>query len=129
MPPRTVPTKLNSVAKQIDAVSHARERIGSLFFQRAREDAAHDVNDGEHAGEKHGGVTGRDRDDVRGQPDVGIEHRLQHFEGVAAAGEMMGDDQRDKTNCARASRADAVSENALEYQRDDDRAPANENCR
>ena len=76
-----------------DAVSHARERIGGLLFQRARENAAHDVDDREHSGEKHGGVTGRDRDHVRGEPDVGVEHGLQHFERVAAAGEMMRDDQ------------------------------------
>ena len=112
-----------------DAVGHARERIRGLLFQRAREDAAHDVDDGKHTGEKHGGVTGGDRDDVRGQPDVGVEHGLQHFQGVAAAGEMMRDDQGHKTNRARARRADAVSENSFKYQRDNDRAPADENCR
>ena len=79
--------------KTNDAVSHAGERIGSLFFQRAGEHAANDVNNREHPGEEHGRITGRDRDHVRGQPDVGVEHGLQHFERVAAAGEMMCDDQ------------------------------------
>ena len=109
------------------AVGHARERIGRLLFQRAGEDAADDINDREHSGEEHGRITGGDRDHVRGQPDVGVEHGLQHFEGVAAAGEMMRDDQRDETNRARAGRADAVPKNSLEDQRHDDRAPADEN--
>ena len=74
-----------------DTVSHARERIGRLLFQRTGEHATDDVNDGEHPGEKHGGITGRDRDDVRGEPDIGVEHGLQHLQCVTAAGEMMRD--------------------------------------
>src|SRR5439155_25125123 len=61
------------------------------------------------------------------KPNVGVQHGLQHLERVAAACEMMRDDQRDKANRARARRADSVSENSFEYQRDNDRAPADEN--
>ena len=104
------------------------ESAGS-FVQRAGEHAADDVDDREHAGEEHGGVAGRDRDDVRGEPDVGVEDGLQHLERVAAAGEMMRDDQRDETDRARAGRADPVAENSLEDERHDDRAPADENGR
>ena len=97
------------------------------FVQRAGEHAAHDVNDREHAGEKHGGVTGRDRDDVGREPDVGVEHGLQHLERVAAASEMMRDDQRDKADRAGAGCTDAIAKNSLKDQCHDDRAPADEN--
>ena len=39
----------------------------------------------------------------------------------------MRDDEGDESNCARASRADSVTENPLENERDDDCAPADEN--
>ena len=58
------------------SISHAGERIGGVFFQRTREDTANDVNDGEHTGEEHRGIAGRDRDHVSGEPDVGVKHGL-----------------------------------------------------
>src|SRR5438309_443830 len=65
-----------------DAVGHARKRIGRFLFKRRREDAADDVNHREHSGEEHGGITSCNCDHVSGEPDVGVEHRLQHLEGV-----------------------------------------------
>src|SRR5437016_13937628 len=66
---------------------------------------------------------------MRRQPNVGVENRLQHLERVAAAREMVRDDQGHKTNRTGAGCADSVAKNALENQRYDDRAPADENCR
>ena len=94
--------------------------------ERAGEDAAHDVNDREHPGQERGGVADRDRDDVRGEPEVRVEHRLQHLHRVAASGEMMRDDEGDEPDRAGAGCADAVAKDSLENERDDDRAPADE---
>ena len=58
--------------------------------------------------------SGGDRDHVRRQPNVCVENGLQHFERVAAAGQMMSDDERDETDRARAGRADPVPKNSFE---------------
>ena len=50
----------------------------------------------------------------------------QIVERVAVAGEMVRDDERDETNRAGTGRADSIAENAFQDQRDDDRAPADE---
>ena len=63
------------------------------------------------------------------QPDVRVEHCLQHFQRVSTACEMMRDDQRHKTNCAGAGRADSVAKNPFKYQRDNHCAPADKNRR
>ena len=96
------------------AVSHVRERVRRWFCERARKHAADHVNDSEHAGEKHGRVTGGNRDDVSCQPDVCVEHRLQHLKRVAASGEMVRNDQCDETDRSSASSADSVPENPLQ---------------
>src|SRR3954466_4357163 len=64
---------------------------------------------------------------MRREPDVGVEASLQHLEGVAAAREMMRDDERDETDRAGAGCPDSVTENAFENQGDDHGAPADKN--
>ena len=56
----------------------------------------------------------------------GIEHGLQHLQGVAASGEVMRDDQRDESNRARAGSAYPIAKNSLEHQAYNYRAPADE---
>ena len=63
----------------------------------------------EEAGEERGGVADRDRDDVRREPEVGVEHGLHHLHRVAASGEVVRDEQRDEADRAGAGRADAVA--------------------
>ena len=74
------------------AISHPRQRIGRLFVQRARKHTADHVKDREHSGEKHCRVAGGNTNHVGREPDIGVEHGLQHFQRVAAAGEMVRDD-------------------------------------
>ena len=90
-----------------------------------RKDAANDIDDRQHAGEKHGGVTGSDRNNVSREPDIGVEHSLQHLERIAAFGEMLSDNQGDKTDRAGAGCANAITEDSFQNERDNDRAPTN----
>ena len=75
-----------------------------LVVERAGEHAADHVDDRQHAGEEHGRVSGGDRHDVGGQPEVGVEDGLQHLQGVAAAGEVVGDDEGDEPDRRRRRR-------------------------
>ena len=95
-------------------------------IERGREDAAHDVDEGEESGEESGGVTERDADDVRGQPDVGVQHGAHHFHGVAVHGEMVRDEEGDEAEHRRGRAADAVAVEAFEENAQQDRAPADE---
>ena len=42
-----------------------------------------DVDDAEEPGEERRGVAERDRDDVGREPEVGVEHGLEHLHRVA----------------------------------------------
>ena len=50
------------------------------------------------AGHVRGGVAEVDRDDVRGEPELRIEHGLQHDERVAVEREVVGDEQREEAD-------------------------------
>ena len=105
MPPSTVPTKLNNV-----------EGLG--------EHAAQDVDEGEETGDVGARVADGDAHDVRGEPEIGVEHGTHHFHGVAFQCEVMRDDEGDETDDGRDDEADAVLVEFFQNQTKQHRAPA-----
>ena len=87
--------------------------------EQRRENAQDDVEDGQQPGEESGGVTESDDDDVRGEPEIGVEHSTHHFHRVAAQGKVMGDEQRHEAGQGSDETADAEPVNALDDQSED----------
>ena len=97
-----------------NAIDHPPQRAGHLRRQGAGEETAHDVNDGQQPGHKHRGVAQGDHDDVGGEPQVGVQHGLEHFHGVAAQGQVMGNDQGGKADESRHDQAQAALEDSFQ---------------
>src|SRR6266496_3126321 len=66
---------------------------------------------------------------MRREPKVGIQYRPEHFHGVAAEGQIVGNDLGDEAAKRADHSADAVAINALEAHAENDGAPANKNRR
>jgi hypothetical protein len=90
-----------------DAIDHPAQRLATRR-QRAGEEAAHDVNNGQQSRHKHRRIAGRHHHDVGGQPQVGVQHGLQHFHGIAVERQVMGDDQSDEADESRHDQADGA---------------------
>ena len=78
------------------------------------------------AGDVRGGVAQGDGDHVRGEPELRIEHGLQHDERVAVEREVVGDEQRDETDHRGHDVAEAESLNRFEDEREQHDGPADE---
>jgi hypothetical protein len=112
-----------------DAVDHADECVGGGLVQRAGEDAAEDVDEGQETGEKGGGVADGDDHHMRRQPEVRVEHRAHHLERVAGEREVVGDQEGGEADEPARHAADAVAEEFLQEEAEQDGAPADEQGR
>ncbi len=109
-----------------DAVDHAGEAAGHVLGEGAGSDAEDDVEEGQEPGEVRGGISERDDDDVGREPEVGVEDRLHHLEGVAAEGQVVGDDECGKGEDAAGGEADGVLPDGFEQETESDRTPSDE---
>ena len=110
------PNKAEKRGKTDDAVDHlgARRTVGFVERNLVGDEVAHDINDREKAGDEGCRVADGDNDHVCREPEVGVEHRLQHFHRVAAKREPSGDEQRDEAHRAGDDVADAIAINTLQ---------------
>ena len=71
------------------------EQVAVYTPQFERAGAMAEPGEGQEAGQEGGRVADRDGDDVGGEPEVGVQDRPHHFEGVAAAqdGQLVGQDE------------------------------------
>ena len=119
MPPRIGADETAERGEAHDAVDHAGQRVGRVFVERRGEHAADDVDEREKSREERRGVADGDDDDVRREPEVGVEHGAHHLKRVAAEREMVRDEERAEADHAGRDAADRV---AIEYSRGPDRA-------
>ena len=119
------------------AVGHAIELVlvvpGGEPLGRSRHgptacDPLHDRQDAEHSGQKCGAVAERDRDHVRGEPELRVEHGLQHMHRVARI-EAVGHHEREGSADRRHEIADAVGMQCLEREPRQHAGPADEHRR
>ena len=100
-----------------------------LLGEQRGEHAEEDVENRQQAGGEGRGVAQGDHDDVRGQPEVGVQHGAQHLHRIAAQGEVMGDHQRDEAGQRGDDAADADPVDPLQDQPQHHRPPADEDGR
>ena len=78
------------------------------------------------AGDVRGRVAQVDRDDVRGQPELRIEHGLQHDERVAVERQVVGHEQREEADHRGDDVAQAQPVDRFEHERQQHAGPADE---
>src|SRR5881394_1291532 len=110
-----------------DAVDHSADVFALVLGHRTAEDAFEDVENAQDAGEESGGVAEGDDDHVGGEPEIGVEHRLEHFHGMAIGGEVLGDNHGKKAGHGGGGDADAVAIEIFQAHSEDDDAPGDEN--
>ena len=81
-----------------DAIDHPRQTFAPRRVQGPGEHTAHDVDERESASNECARVTQRHHDNVRGEPEIGVQHRPHHFHRVAAQSKVVGDDEGDETD-------------------------------
>ena len=101
----------------------------SLPREQRREHAEEDVENRQQARREGRGIAQRDHDDVRGEPEIGVQHGAQHLHRIAAQGEVMGNHQRDEAGQRGDDAADADPVDPLQDQPQHHRPPANEDGR
>ena len=63
---------------------------------------------------------------MSGEPEIGVQHRPEHFHGVAANRQVMRHNERDKPNRRTGDSANAVAGKTLEDNPEQRGAPADE---
>ncbi len=80
-------------------------------------------------GQKRRRVAERDKHNVRGQPELRVEHGLQNGKGVTIAGEQIRDPKCSRAESARNQVSNAELEQDFEHQPSNYAAPADEDRR
>ena len=92
------PDKTEQRGETDDAINHPRQSPARRRIQRPREYAAHDVNERQGSSDERASVTQCHDHDVRGEPEIGVQHGAHHFHCIASQREVVSDDERDKTD-------------------------------
>ena len=112
-----------------NAIHHARQALTHVAGHHLRKESEHHIQNGQEACDIGGSVAQRHDDHVGGEPEVGIEHRLEHHHGVASEGEIVSHDLGGKTNHGGHRQPDGVFPERFKDQPEADRAPSDKNGR
>ena len=102
--------------------------VACVLVEHREHVGEHDVDDAPRAGGIGGGVAEVDRDDVRGEPELGIEDGLQDDERVAIEREVVGEEQSEEADDGGDDVAKAEPVDRFEDERHQDDGPADEDC-
>ena len=109
------------------AVDHAGQIGGPLFRERGGQDTADDIQHTEQSGDECCRVAECNARHMRGQPELRIEHGLQHYKGVTAVrGQAIGDEQGGKAGDAGDDIANPQAIDPFEHHAQQHAAPAHE---